>query len=342
MTRILQIASRAAEWIRQPASLTFLVLAGMAVASIALACLGADRALALAKDSAVGLLAGGAVLCAVVCSRMVGRPALLALHLGFALVLGGWVVNEVVGGEEGYLQLGPGQTGDVAGIDRLTLESFTIDRWEDTGTVRQYTSKVRNWKGENLEISVNHPLKVRPWWVYQSSYQEMADPYTGQVAKDPRTGETLYFTVLHCVKDVGLPFVAFGGVLLLLGAFGYAVGRDKRAPSRGAATSAAPPAPRQVFLPRERSRLSRPYFWSVRALYGLAFLGAVAMLVHRGCTTGHPPMQNMYEFLICTAALLPFLLHCSAYCFIPLLTRTQSCCPAAWDHPYSPAELFFR
>ena len=62
-----------------------------------------------------------------------------------------------------------GQAGDVAGTDQLTLQSFVIDRWEDTGTVRQYTSKVRNEKGENLEISVNHPLVVRPWWVYQSS-----------------------------------------------------------------------------------------------------------------------------------------------------------------------------
>ena len=296
MTRILQFARRATEWIRQPTSLTFLVLVGMAAASIALACLGAERALVLAKDSAVGLLAGVAVLCAVVCSRMVGRPALLALHLGFALVLGGWVVNEVVGGEEGDLKLAPGQTGDVAGMDQLTLESFIIDRWEDTGTVRQYTSKVRNWKGEELEISVNHPLKVRPWWVYQSSYQEMADPYTGEMARDSRTGEPLYFTVLHCVKDVGLPLVAFGGVLLLLGAFGYAARGDTRPP---VGMAGVPPA--------NSARAGRAPYLAVRALYGLAFLGAVAMLVHRGYTTGHPPMQNMYEFLICTAALLPLL-----------------------------------
>ena len=50
----------------------------------------------------------------------------------------------------------------------------------------------------------------------------------------------------------------------------------------------------------------------MRTLYGLAFLGAVAMLIHRGISTGHPPMQNMYEFLICTAALLPVLTFVSA------------------------------
>ena len=300
MTRILQIARAAAAWCREPGGVPFLVLLVLAVASVALACLGAEGALACAKSYAVGGLAGVALFSAVVCARMTARPALLALHLGFALVLCGWVANEVAGGEEGYLKLGPGQSGDVAGMDQLTLQSFTIDRWEDTGTVRQYTSKVRNGKGEELEISVNHPLVVRPWWVYQSSYQEMADPYTGEVAKNPRTGEPLYFTMLLCVKDVGLPLVAFGAVLLLVGALGYACG-----PRQARLLPCEP-------LLRERSRLSRPIIGIVRGLYGLAFLGSLAMLVHRGITTGHPPMQNMYEFLICTAALLPALTFVSA------------------------------
>ncbi len=302
MTRILQIARAVAAWCRKPGGVPFLVLLVLAVASVALACLGADGALAWAKSYAVGGLAGVALLSAVVCARMTVRPALLALHLGFALVLCGWVANEVAGGEEGYLKLGPGQSGDVAGMDQLTLQSFTIDRWEDTGTVRQYTSKVRNGKGEELEISVNHPLVVRPWWVYQSSYQEMADPYTGEVAKNPRTGEPLYFTMLLCVKDVGLPLVAFGAVLLLVGALGYAMGRDKRDPPVGVAGVS----------PANSACAGRAPYLAVRALYGLAFLGAVAMLVHRGITMGHPPMQNMYEFLICTAALLPVLTFVSA------------------------------
>ena len=252
MTRILQFVRGTAAWVRGPGGLPSLVLAGMAAVSVALACLGAEDALAWAKDYAVGVLAGMAVLSAVVCSRMTGRPALLALHLGFALVLGGWVVNEVAGGEEGYLKLGPGQSGDVAGQEQLTLQAFVIDRWEDTGSVRQYTSKFRDGKGEELEISVNHPAHIGPWWVYQSSYQEMENPHTGEVARNPRTGEPLYYTVLLCVKDAGLPLAAFGGVLLLLGAFGYAMGafgyamgRDKRALSRPE-------------VPRERSRLSRP------------------------------------------------------------------------------------
>jgi len=312
MTRLLQIARVAAGWCRKPGGVPFLVLSVLAIASVALACLGAEGALAWAKSYAVGGLAGVALLSAVVCARMTVCPALLALHLGFALVLCGWVANEVAGGEEGYLKLGPGQSGDVAGMDQLTLQAFTIDRWEDTGTVRQYTSKVRNGKGEELEISVNHPLVVRPWWVYQSSYQEMADPYTGEVAKNPRTGEPLYFTMLLCVKDVGLPLVAFGAVLLLLGAAGYAMGRDKRDPPASDRDKRDPPVGVAGVSPANSARAGRAPYRIVRGMYGLAFLGAVAMLVHRGITTGHPPMQNMYEFLICTAALLPVLTFVSA------------------------------
>jgi len=272
------------------AVLPALVLLIVAVVSMVLACKGSTRALETAKEYGVGGVACLAVLCAAACSRMVGRPALLALHLGFALVLGGWVVNEVAGGEEGYLQLGPGQTRDVAGRDQLTLIDFSIDRWEDTGMERQYTSTVLNGTGEELDISVNHPLVVHPWWVYQSSYQLMEDPNTGKVAKNPRTGEPIYFTTLHFVKDVGLPLVAFGGLLLLLGSGIYAI-----AFLAGTRTSGAS-VPRSLWY-----------------LYGLPFLGTVAMLVHRTALTGHPPMQNVYEFLICTAALIPVLTFVSSW-----------------------------
>ena len=272
---------------QNPVKLPSIVLASCAVLSVALACVGADRALALTREYGVGAFACLGVLSSVACSRMMARPAALALHLGFALVLGGWVANEVAGGEEGCLTLAPGRSGDVAGADRLTLESFSIDRWEDTGTVRQYTSRVRNGNGEALEISVNHPARIGSWWVYQNSYEEMENPHTGQ---------PFYVTVLLCVRDVGLPMTAFGAALLLLGVFGYAVRTLKGAVGAAGVQAAAQPLVRRVAT------------W----LYAAAFLGVAVMLVHRGFSTGHPPMQNMYEFLICTAALLPALTFVSA------------------------------
>ena len=47
-------------------------------------------------------------------------------------------------------------------------------------------------------------------------------------------------------------------------------------------------------------------------LYAMVFAGACAMLVHRAMATGHAPMQNMYEFLMCTAAFMPALTWMSA------------------------------
>ncbi len=265
----------------------FILLVSGAVLSVSLACMGAERALAFTKGHGVGVLAGISILSAVACSRMMGRPVLLALHLGFALVLGGWVVNEVVGGEEGSLMLSPGRTGDVAGVDQLTLRSFVIDRWEDTGTVRQYTSKVYNRTGKEIDISVNSPYETGPWWVYQSSYQEMENPHTGQ---------PFYVTVLLCVKDVGLPLAAFGAALLVLGALGYALCALRSC---------------KVQL-RESSASVGGIRFAACGLYGLTFFGAVAMLVHRGMSTGHPPMQNMYEFLMCTVVFVPVLTIVSA------------------------------
>ena len=263
-----------------------------AVLSVGLACAGADGALALMKQNvAVGGVAAVAGLCLLAALRSVRRWPALCLHVGFALVLGGWAYNEWTGPEDGYLRLRAGQTGRVAegpsaeGFN-LSVRAFTIDRWADTGAVRQYTCEAEiepdGAPRAPVTISVNHPLVACGWWVYQSSYEELTNPHTGA---------PLYFTILQCVKDVGLPWVAAGGLFVLVGALGFVFMRTRRAaPQEAVAHPAATPWGRLAW-----------------GLYALAFAGTVAMLVHRGLATGHPPMQNLYEFLMCAAALLPVL-----------------------------------
>ncbi|MGN0847593.1 MAG: cytochrome c biogenesis protein CcsA [Kiritimatiellia bacterium] len=259
-----------------------------AALSVVLACRGAEGALGVMRYyAAIGAVAALAAWGALACVRSWRRWPVLLLHAGFALVLGGWVLNECAGEEDGYLRLRAGQTGRVASGPtaegfNLSVRSFTIDRWEDTGTVRQYTCRAEiepdGAPREQVTISVNHPLVRCGWWVYQSSYEELENPHTG---------EPLYFTILQCVRDVGLPFVAVGGLLILLGALGYAF---------------------SVVAPRPASAVEIGG-WGKAAwgLHALAFGGAVAMLAHRGLATGHPPMQNLYEFLMCAAALIPVL-----------------------------------
>jgi ABC-type transport system involved in cytochrome c biogenesis permease subunit len=108
---------------------------------------------------------------------------------------------------------------------------------------------------------------------------------------NPHTGKPLFFTILLCVKDVGLPLVFLGGILLLVGALLYL--RSLRP-----LTPLASSMPLTPLVPLKALAFS---------LYAFAFMGALAMLIHRGLSTGHAPMQNMYEFLMCTAALLPIL-----------------------------------
>ena len=268
---------------------TAALLAGAAL-SVALACAGATGALAwMTRGLSIAALGVCAAWCALAAVRSRRKVAALCLHLGFALVLGGWVYNACRGPEDGYLRLRAGQTGRVAESETaegflLSVRDFAIDRWPDTGTVRQYTCRAEiepdGVPRRDVTISVNHPLVACGWWVYQSSYEELVNPHTGR---------PLYFTILQCVKDVGLPAVALGGLLLLLGALLFVFTPHQ-----------APSTPPPALAP------STQHF-ALSTSYGLLFLGTVAMLVHRAWTTGHPPMQNLYEFLMCAAALLPVL-----------------------------------
>ena len=261
-----------------------------ALASVVLACCGADNALELMKYYvALGTVGVLAVASLTGCIWTWRRPAALMMHVGVALVLGGWLYNSCCGQKDGYLRLRAGQIGSVGGAFNFELKDFCIDYWEDTGTVRQYSSH-GSVDGDKLTISVNHPLVKDGWWVYQSSYQEMTNPHTG---------EPLFFTILLCVKDIGLPFVFAGGVLLLLGALVMAL-RSLRAKACNCS---------QIAIDAIGQQSQMPLKTVAHALYGLVFLGAFAMLVHRGFSTGHAPMQNMYEFLMCVAAILPILTY---------------------------------
>ena len=217
------------------------VLLAGAAASVAFACCGAEKSLDFMKYyAAIGTVGALAAMCLVAAAFTWRRPAVLALHLGLALVLGGWTYNELAGPKDGWVRLRAGQYGGVGGVEAkpqllLRLEEFKIDRWPDTGTVRQYTSRVKAGPYadtddglEEREISVNHPLVMGGWWIYQSSFEELQNPHTG---------EPLYFTILQCVKDVGLPFVFLGGALLILGALWYAFRKFRTSKPRNPETS---------------------------------------------------------------------------------------------------------
>ncbi len=283
----------------------FVILIVFAAASVMLACLGAEKSLDLMTYYfAIGIVGSFSAGSLLACLFLWRKPVLLLMHLAFACVLFGWFFNELFGGvgaaKEMDLRLRSGQVGTVGLREYLgesfdiELEDFKIDYWNgEDGAVKQYTSNVVRYDseqhgGERCKISVNHPMKKFGWWVYQSSYQEMINPHTGK---------PLYFTILKCVRDVGLPFAFWGGVALIIATLLYAVMfcvRDCRV---------ALSAPCNDEIAKSRNFKNT----SLVVLYSLLFLSACAMLIHRGISTGHPPMQNMYEFLMCMAALVPIL-----------------------------------
>ncbi len=302
-------------------SAAFIVLLVFSAASVVFACMGAEKSLDLMTYYlAMGIMGGFAALSFLACLFMWKKPVVLLMHLGFACVLFGWFFNEMFCGvgsaREMDLRLRPGQAGTV-GLREYSgesfdveLEDFRIDYWNgNDGAVKQYTSKVVRYDGEQhggerCEISVNHPMKRFGWWVYQSSYQEMINPHTGK---------PLYFTILKCVRDIGLPYAFWGGVALLAGVFLYAVMfcvRDCRVALCAPRNDEVPDSSTcndEVSNCADNNGMGGICHRILYILYGVVFVAAVCMLVHRGISTGHPPMQNMYEFLMCMAVMVPML-----------------------------------
>ena len=138
------------------------------------------------------------------------RIARVCLHLGFAFAAGTLALKHFCPIERAEVDLAPGECADVDG-DVLALKDFQVPKYP-SGAPRQYVASAHLISGmradggaaaRHAEISVNHPLRHRGWWIYQSSYD---------AATERRT-------VLLFVRDPYLPLAALGGVLLLVGAF---------------------------------------------------------------------------------------------------------------------------
>ena len=134
------------------------------------------------------------------------RTASLLSHAGLLLVLAGGLLGAACL-TDATLKVYEGRSEHMA-MDRdgylvnlpleISLQEFTIERYDDGISPRQYTS-VLEIGGKTLETSVNHPAHCKGWHIYQSSYGEG-------------------FSVLKIVRDPLLPVLALGALLLAAGA----------------------------------------------------------------------------------------------------------------------------
>jgi hypothetical protein len=220
----------------------------LALGAVALAFPGPDRSGALMAQPA--MLTGTAVLAAALAFN--GLRALrrrrfdsVLLHLGCALILGGWLAGRqavrtatperpssgsmalIDGDVSDKLWDGPYLTNFVGRAPfSVRLEHFFVERYERNAQdieagrdapVREYRSRVtisEPGQAPYVEnVRVNHPAYVRGYHIYQTSWGESTD----------MMGRPVTYTVLQFIRDPGLPAVYAGFVVLFAGVLLFAV-----------------------------------------------------------------------------------------------------------------------
>jgi ABC-type transport system involved in cytochrome c biogenesis permease subunit len=131
--------------------------------------------------------------------------AVVFITVGFLCASFSLLSKALCPGERGNVPLLAGEAAELEG-DMLLLNEFKILKYP-SGKIRQYESDVsvitRNSDTAlRKTISVNHPLKWKGFWIYQSAY-------------NPQDGST----ILLAVRDKTLFLASLGGVFLLLGSF---------------------------------------------------------------------------------------------------------------------------
>ena len=112
--------------------------------------------------------------------------------------------------ERNELVLTDGDRGIVDENVVVRLKAFSIPTYP-SGRPRQFVSALR-WSADggeswsDTDVSVNHPLRVNGWWIYQASWSQDA------------AGRRM--TQLSCVREPWFPLAVAGWILAVLGAGG--------------------------------------------------------------------------------------------------------------------------
>ncbi len=214
----------------------------LSLASVALAFLGPERAGALMDrlplQAATALFAAALTFNGVRALRRRRWDSAL-LHLGCALVVGGWLAGRyavrvatperpavgamamIDGDVSDKLWDGAYLTNYVGRVPfSVKLEHFFVERYErnahdvDAGRdapVREYRSRVTVTEPGKTpyvaNVRVNHPVYVQGYFIYQMSWGESSD----------MMGRPVTYTVLQFIRDPGLPVVYAGFAVLFAG-----------------------------------------------------------------------------------------------------------------------------
>jgi len=118
------------------------------------------------------------------------------LHFSFAVILTGAFVT-MLAEEEGNMRLDSGQTektivrndGVITALPfSIRLDSLEISRYSGTGNPSGFTSHITVKNGadaKSLTVSVNHPLRLSGWRIYQASYEPGTKASILRLSHDP-------------------------------------------------------------------------------------------------------------------------------------------------------------
>ncbi len=135
------------------------------------------------------------------------------LHISFVVMLTGAFITMTTQ-KEGHVYLESGQTERTLTLDNghtvplhfsVRLDSLEISRYPGTGNPSGFTSYVtivRDGVAQKRTVSVNHPLRLSGWRIYQASYE-------------PEKGAS----ILQMVRDPWGTAVTYAGYILFLLAF---------------------------------------------------------------------------------------------------------------------------
>lgn len=137
------------------------------------------------------------------------RPSFILNHLGFFLVLyGGFFGAPDFSDSQMAVYKGTpshtsySQAGDIVPLPfDVSLDSFTIDYYDDGKSPKQYTSLL-NIDGEIRKTSVNHPCRHKGYTIYQSGYDV----------------DNQQYSIIKFVRDPWLPLIFLGAVMMVAGA----------------------------------------------------------------------------------------------------------------------------
>jgi len=132
------------------------------------------------------------------------------VHIALILMIISGLIS-LFGRWEGQVALSPGEAARLDETHVVVLEEFRIEHYENGAPKEWVSALVVSSKGgetKNAEVRVNHPARVGPYLIYQSSWQESERGAVSVLlaVKDP-SSPLAFISIAFMVMGMGMTYV---------------------------------------------------------------------------------------------------------------------------------------